>query len=114
MHKLIKSSTVFVLVISIILLLSGCGTKQQLDSNVGSAGQNGSSSQTSSKTAETIELTISAAASLTDALKEIQHSYESTHTGIQLNFNFGGSGALENKLSKERRRICFCPLRPKT
>ncbi|WDZ63520.1 molybdate ABC transporter substrate-binding protein [Paenibacillus polymyxa] len=100
MHKLIKSSTVFVLVISIILLFSGCGTKQQLDSNVGSAGQNGSSSHTSSKTAETIELTISAAASLTDALKEIQHSYESTHTGIKLNFNFGGSGALEKQIEQ--------------
>ncbi|MCP3779029.1 molybdate ABC transporter substrate-binding protein [Paenibacillus sp. MZ03-122A] len=100
MHKLIKSSTVFVLVISIILLLSGCGTKQQLDSNVGSADQNGSSSQTSSKTAETIELTISAAASLTDALKEIQHSYESTHTDIKLNFNFGGSGALEKQIEQ--------------
>ncbi|MDY8047037.1 molybdate ABC transporter substrate-binding protein [Paenibacillus polymyxa] len=100
MHKLIKSSTVFVLVMSIILLLSGCGTKQQLDSNVGSADQNGSSSQTSSKTAETIELTISAAASLTDALKEIQHSYESTHTGIKLNFNFGGSGALEKQIEQ--------------
>ncbi|KAF6628717.1 molybdate ABC transporter substrate-binding protein [Paenibacillus sp. EKM208P] len=100
MHKLIKSNTVFVLVISIILLLSGCGTKQQLDSNVGSAGQNGSSSQTSSKTAETIELTISAAASLTDALKEIQHSYESTHTGTKLNFNFGGSGALEKQIEQ--------------
>lgn len=100
MHKLIKSSTVFVLVISIILLLSGCGTKQQLDSNVDSAGKNGSSSQTSSKTAETIELTISAAASLTDALKEIQHSYESTHTGIKLNFNFGGSGALEKQIEQ--------------
>ncbi|MBE0337053.1 MULTISPECIES: molybdate ABC transporter substrate-binding protein [Paenibacillus] len=100
MQKLIKSSTVFVLVISIILLLSGCGTKQQLDSNVGSAGQNGSSNQTSSKTAETIELTISAAASLTDALKEIQHSYESTHIGIKLNFNFGGSGALEKQIEQ--------------
>lgn len=100
MHKLIKSSTVFVLVMSIVLLLSGCGTKQQLDSNVGSADQNGSSSQTSSKTAETIELTISAAASLTDALKEIQHSYESTHTGIKLNFNFGGSGALEKQIEQ--------------
>ncbi|SFR23124.1 MULTISPECIES: molybdate ABC transporter substrate-binding protein [unclassified Paenibacillus] len=100
MQKFIKSSTVFVLVISIILLFSGCGTKQQLDSNVGSAGQNGSSSQTSSKTAETTELTISAAASLTDALKEIQHSYESIHTGIKLNFNFGGSGALEKQIEQ--------------
>ncbi|MEK3951188.1 molybdate ABC transporter substrate-binding protein [Paenibacillus sp. FSL H7-0703] len=113
MHKLIKSSTVFVLVMSIILLLSGCGTKQQLDSNVGSADQNGSSSQTSSKTAETIELTISAAASLTDALKEIQHSYESTHTGIKLNFNFGGSGALEKQIEQGAPSDLFLSASPK-
>ncbi|MEK5088817.1 molybdate ABC transporter substrate-binding protein [Paenibacillus sp. FSL M8-0228] len=101
MHKLIKSSTVFVLVISIILLLSGCGAGQQSASNGSSTAQNNEvSSQDSSKKAETVELTISAAASLTDALKEIQHSYESTHTGIQLNFNFGGSGALEKQIEQ--------------
>ncbi|MEK5320999.1 molybdate ABC transporter substrate-binding protein [Paenibacillus sp. FSL L8-0644] len=101
MHKLIKSSTVFVLVISIILLLSGCGAGQQSASNGSSTAQNNeASSQDSSKKAETVELTISAAASLTDALKEIQHSYELTHTGIQLNFNFGGSGALEKQIEQ--------------
>ncbi|MDQ0046791.1 molybdate transport system substrate-binding protein [Paenibacillus polymyxa] len=101
MHKLIKSSTVFVLVISIILLLSGCGAGQQSASNGSSTAQNNeASSQDSSKKAETVELTISAAASLTDALKEIQHSYESAHTGIQLNFNFGGSGALEKQIEQ--------------
>ncbi|WP_342426763.1 molybdate ABC transporter substrate-binding protein [Paenibacillus sp. FSL L8-0158] len=101
MHKLIKSSTVFVLVISIILLLSGCGAGQQSASNGSSTTQNNeASSQDSSKKAETVELTISAAASLTDALKEIQHSYESAHTGIQLNFNFGGSGALEKQIEQ--------------
>ncbi|MDY8094396.1 molybdate ABC transporter substrate-binding protein [Paenibacillus polymyxa] len=101
MHKLIKSSTVFVLVISIILLLSGCGAGQQSASNGSSTAQNNeASSQNSSKKAETVELTISAAASLTDALKEIQHSYESTHTGTKLNFNFGGSGALEKQIEQ--------------
>jgi molybdate transport system substrate-binding protein len=101
LHKLIKSSTVFVLVISIILLLSGCGAGQQSASNGSSTAQNNEvSSQDSSKKVETVELTISAAASLTDALKEIQHSYESTHTGIKLNFNFGGSGALEKQIEQ--------------
>ncbi|MEK5505640.1 MULTISPECIES: molybdate ABC transporter substrate-binding protein [unclassified Paenibacillus] len=101
MHKLIKSSTVFVLVISIILLLSGCGAGQQSASNGSSTAQNNEvSSQDSSKKVETVELTISAAASLTDALKEIQHSYESTHTGTKLNFNFGGSGALEKQIEQ--------------
>ncbi|WP_328800493.1 molybdate ABC transporter substrate-binding protein [Paenibacillus sp. LX16] len=101
MHELIKSSTIFVLVISIILLLSGCGAGQQSASNGSSTVQNNEvSSQDSSKKAETVELTISAAASLTDALKEIQHSYESTHTGTKLNFNFGGSGALEKQIEQ--------------
>ncbi|WDM20782.1 molybdate ABC transporter substrate-binding protein [Paenibacillus polymyxa] len=54
MHKLIKSSTVFVLVISIILLLSGCGAGQQSASNGSSTDQNNeASSQNSSKKAET-------------------------------------------------------------
>ncbi|WP_283658025.1 molybdate ABC transporter substrate-binding protein [Paenibacillus sp. RC343] len=87
-------------VFSIVLLLSGCGAEQQSASNVSSTVQNESSSQDSSKKAETVELTISAAASLTDALKEIQNLYEPTHKDVKLNFNFGGSGALEKQIEQ--------------
>ncbi|MDQ0496442.1 molybdate transport system substrate-binding protein [Paenibacillus brasilensis] len=45
-------------------------------------------------------MTVSAAASLTDALKEIQTLYESTHKDVKLNFNFGGSGALEKQIEQ--------------
>lgn len=52
----------------------------------------------SSKSSETVELTISAAASLTDALEEIQTAYENKHENIELNFNFGASGALQQQI----------------
>ncbi|WP_431087598.1 molybdate ABC transporter substrate-binding protein [Paenibacillus sp. 8b26] len=101
MKKIIKHSYILFFAFSMVLLLSGCAAGQQTASNNSSPAQNNvASNQDSSKKAETVELTISAAASLTDALKEIQHSYESTHTGIKLNFNFGGSGALEKQIEQ--------------
>jgi molybdate transport system substrate-binding protein len=47
-----------------------------------------------------VELTISAAASLTDALKDIQADYESAHPQTKLYFNFGASGALEQQIEQ--------------
>ncbi|GAA0136678.1 molybdate ABC transporter substrate-binding protein [Paenibacillus sp. YSY-4.3] len=49
---------------------------------------------------EQVELTISAAASLTDAMKEIQGSYEAQHPAVKLTFNFGGSGALQTQIEQ--------------
>jgi molybdate transport system substrate-binding protein len=47
-----------------------------------------------------IELTVSAAASLTDSLNEIQKLYAAKHNNIKINFNFGGSGALEQQIEQ--------------
>lgn len=47
-----------------------------------------------------VELTISAAASLTDAMKEIQTNYEKKYTHIKLLFNFGASGALQQQIEQ--------------
>ncbi|KRF44093.1 molybdate ABC transporter substrate-binding protein [Paenibacillus sp. Soil787] len=49
---------------------------------------------------EKVELTISAAASLTDAFKEIQTNYENKNKQIKLNFNFGASGALQQQIEQ--------------
>ncbi|MCC3380214.1 molybdate ABC transporter substrate-binding protein [Paenibacillus farraposensis] len=100
MKRFIRHSQVLLFVFSIVLLLAGCGTNQQPAANAGSTAQIGSSGQASSKSAETVELTVSAAASLTDALKEIQNLYETSHKGVKLNFNFGGSGALEKQIEQ--------------
>jgi molybdate transport system substrate-binding protein len=48
--------------------------------------------------AEKTELTISAAASLKDALTEIQMLYVKDNPGVSLVFNFGASGSLEQQI----------------
>lgn len=48
---------------------------------------------------EKVELTISAAASLQDALKEIAADFEKKHPNIKITYNYGASGALQQQIS---------------
>lgn len=45
-------------------------------------------------------LTISAAVSLKDAMDIIQENYQEMHPEVTLNFNFGGSGSLQQQISQ--------------
>lgn len=47
-----------------------------------------------SASAQAVMLTVSAAASLTDVMKELGRHYEATRPGTSVRFNFGASGAL--------------------
>lgn len=47
-----------------------------------------------------VELTISAAASLQDALTEITSNFNKEHGHVKINFNFGASGALQQQISQ--------------
>ena len=49
---------------------------------------------------ENVDLTISAAASLKDAMDEIQATYEEEHPEVTLKFNFGASGSLQQQISQ--------------
>jgi len=69
-----------------VLLLVACGPEPD--------------DSTSQNAGETVELTISAAASLTDALYDIQKAFESEHDFIKLNYNFGSSGALQRQIEQ--------------
>jgi len=46
------------------------------------------------------EITVSAAASLTDAFKDIARGYEAAHPGSKVLLNFGASGALLQQIAK--------------
>lgn len=85
----------FILIISttlLLLILSACSTNdQQSENNV--ENQQGES-------VEEVELTVSAAASLQDALQEITESFESDHPEISVNYNFGASGSLQQQISQ--------------
>ncbi|MDN4524624.1 molybdate ABC transporter substrate-binding protein [Fictibacillus sp. NE201] len=65
-------------------MLSACGENQNNNAN----------------SKKTTELTISAAASLSDALKDVQKRYEKVHPNVKLHFNFGASGTLQQQISQ--------------
>lgn len=56
--------------------------------------------ETNNKEKEPVELTISAAASLQDAMSEIDEMYAEQHPETKLTFNFGGSGSLQQQISQ--------------
>jgi molybdate transport system substrate-binding protein len=58
-------------------------------------------------------LTVSVAASLQDAMKELAPIYERSHQGVKLNFNFGASGALEQQIESGAPVDVFFSAAPK-
>jgi len=66
----------------LLLVLAGC-----------SAGE-------SEKSAEPVEIMVSAAASLTDALTDMKTSFEKEHESIIVTFNFGSSGKLVQQIEQ--------------
>ncbi|WP_054973728.1 molybdate ABC transporter substrate-binding protein [Paenibacillus sp. A3] len=96
MRKIAASCLFLLLALSLAIGLAGCGEAKPTPADAPKAGQE----KSQAAPAEKVELTISAAASLTDALKEIQNAYESKNTSIKLNFNFGASGALQQQIEQ--------------
>lgn len=88
----IKALTNIFLMLLLSMTLAACSTDR--DRADGSGTEHGQDS------AEQVELTISAAASLTDAMKEIQTIYEINNPSVKLNFNFGASGALQQQIEQ--------------
>lgn len=88
MTKIIKNSYISFLVFIISIMVVACS------SNVDTT------TQKTEAPSQTVELTISAAASLTNALQDIQTIYETIHTNLELNFNFAASGALQQQIEQ--------------
>lgn len=57
-------------------------------------------SRSGTDSGQRIELTVSAAASLTDALNELRPVFETANPDIGLAFNFGASGALQRQIEQ--------------
>lgn len=67
---------------------------------VACANENKQKSQQAPDEKETVELTVSAAASLKDAFYVIQDAYQEENPEVSLKFNFGGSGSLQQQISQ--------------
>ena len=91
---------VWLILAAFVLMLAGCGLDSGSAADPKSA-DSGAAAETSNRgAAQQVELTISAAASMTDALQEIQQAYEAEHANVKLNFNFGASGALQQQIEQ--------------
>lgn len=73
-----KTATVMTTILAAAMLLTGCG--QEASSPV--------------------ELTILAAASLTDVCNEIKEEYQAVHPNVTLSFSYGASGALQTQIEE--------------
>lgn len=83
-----------------LVFISACASPNASSPNPSADHNNSDSSASSTPSSERTELTISAAASLTDVLEELQPRFETAHPGIKLSFNFGGSGSLQQQIEQ--------------
>ncbi|WP_139995067.1 molybdate ABC transporter substrate-binding protein [Paenibacillus paridis] len=102
MFKKMKGYMFLCAFVIVALVAAGCGNGQNTQANESNAAQATATAtaEPSVQPLESVELTISAAASMTDALKEIQTAYQTIHPNITLSFNFGASGALQQQIEQ--------------
>ena len=89
MQNRFKLTTIFLF---LLIFVAACSNNEQADQS--------SDKQEQTSESKEEQLTISAAASLKDAMDVIQHTYEEEHPEITLQFNFGGSGSLQQQISQ--------------
>lgn len=75
--------------------LIGCGSATSGNNSSGSESSAGSKNDKTN-----VELTISAAASLKEAMADIETEYSKSHPDVKLTFNFGASGSLQKQIEQ--------------
>ncbi len=78
-YKLVTAILLFSIVSAVFV--SGCGTRKK-------------------ESPQPVEITILAAASLTDVCNEIKTKYEAANKGVMLTFSYGSSGALQTQIEE--------------
>ncbi|WP_010305151.1 molybdate ABC transporter substrate-binding protein [Kurthia senegalensis] len=84
-----KSLSIIVSIMLTGVVLSACGNHSDTEKSASIADKK-----------ENVELTVSAAASLQDALTDLKKQYESAHKNVTITYNFGGSGDLQQQISQ--------------
>lgn len=77
------------------------------------AGCGGGKQETPPPKAQQVEITVSAAVSLKDALAEIQKNYQAKQPNVTLVFNLGASGALQKQIEQGAPADIFISAAPK-
>lgn len=91
-NKLLKTTAA---ALTMTAIFTGCAASGKDTPAPGNTGVN-----TDEKTAEDVELTVLAAASLTDVCNEIKTLYETENPNVTVTFSYGGSGALQTQIEE--------------
>lgn len=94
-----KRRTLFLgsLALSASLLLSACGSSAASSQAASASSEAAASSEASG---ESVQLTVFAAASLTETLNEIAEQYKTVAPNVELVFNFDSSGTLKTQIEE--------------
>jgi molybdate transport system substrate-binding protein len=100
-----KTGLGIVLALALGAIASGCGGSGKepagtAASPAASAGATAAQPATVQPKPESVELTVSAAASLTDSMNDIKKLYEAKYPNVKLTYNFGASGTLQQQIEQ--------------
>lgn len=87
-----KKVLCFILALSMALFFAGCTTQK--------TGSSSAATSTTSAAVQNVELTVAAAASLTDVSKELATAYQTVAPNVKLNFSYGASGTLQTQIEQ--------------
>ena len=94
-----RKALAMLLTLGMLTVTAGCGSGGSSTERKDGKGTEPPAS-TAAPAAEQTELTILAAASLTDVCGELKTMYEESHKGVTLTFSFAGSGALQTQIEE--------------
>ncbi len=89
-----RKALAMLLTLGMLTVTAGCGNSGEAST------EKKEGSGTQAPASEQTELTILAAASLTDVCGELKTMYEESHKGVTLTFSFAGSGALQTQIEE--------------
>lgn len=96
-----KTVSLFLLVlVTLALIVTGCGSSTP-------------PAQNAPEQKQAVELNVSAAVSMKDALTEIQKSYQAKNPNVKLIYNLGASGALQKQIEQGAPADIFISAAPK-
>jgi molybdate transport system substrate-binding protein len=90
---------------ALVLVLAGCASPSGTSTGVPAV----SSTVLSTVATQPTELLVFAAASLTDAMTELEQTFEAAHPGVDVLMNFGGSSRLATQILEGARVDVFAP-----
>ena len=95
--KIKKRIATILMTLGLLFAMTGCGGSEKASET---KTEDATAKTTAAESTEKVELTILAAASLTDVCNELKEMYEKSNANVTLTFSYAGSGALQTQIEE--------------